>query len=488
MTDVPQRYLVPEGFPVICSLPINRPIYDSKIPDEPLLGLLPKIDQPEVDAFGPTIWDERAYRESFNKFFYAQPSKFFDLYPKLCKFADDCWKIHYNYLADSRVIHITATDKNLDSTPAYPKSIDYSTEREYLEENGWIPYQREFSRIDRGSTPRVLWYLFLKKEILKQEKIDSGDIRQILCADPIYARIGACFEQHQNMLMKENTENSSGQCGWTPFYGGFQRVMQRLNKPGVFVEFDWTRFDGTIPMDLFLHIKKLRFGLLNEKHRKRYAHMYKWYVKNLMKRYVLLPSGEVTIQKRGNPSGQISTTMDNNMVNYWLQCFEFAWFFGPDYNLWEKFDTIVYGDDRLTRFPFVPHNYVEEVVAMYKEVFGMWVKPEKVKVSTKLEGLTFCGFLIGKDFCPIPAQPFKLMASLLKPAAVLPNIESLHGKLLSYQILLHFCDDDHPFKRYVERCLNVTYKYIGGSLPKRFTSEQLEYLWRGGPRGAGGNG
>ncbi|HGW0489096.1 TPA: hypothetical protein ACNOD8_004599, partial [Salmonella enterica subsp. enterica serovar Enteritidis] len=94
--------------------------------------------------------------------------------------------------------------------------------------------------------------------------------------------------------------------------------------------------------------------------------VYNWYVSQLVNRYVLLPTGEITIQNRGNPSGQISTTMDNNMVNSFLQAFEFA-YVHPSYDVetleaeWRKCDSIVYGDDRISSWPSVPHNYVERV-------------------------------------------------------------------------------------------------------------------------------
>lgn len=408
-------------------------------------------------------------------------------YPRETAFADWAFRVHFKFLEDTRVKHITATEKNICSTPAYPKLLDYVTEADYLEEHGWRPYVEEFARIDRGARPHVLWFLFLKKEVLRVEKIKSSDIRQILCADPIYARIGACFEQHQNDLMKERTNSSCGQCGWTPFQGGFKRMCQRLaSKPGTFVEFDWTRFDGTIPTQLFLRIKRLRWQFINKDQRERYAGMYQWYCKNLVCRYVLLPSGEITKQNRGNPSGQISTTMDNNMVNYWLQAFEFAYFFGPDKELWRDYDTVVYGDDRLSRYPILPLNYRERVVEMYKNIFGMWVKLEKVKVSPTLYGLTFCGFEIALDYQPKPAQPAKLFAGLLKPARTVEDVNALHGKLLSLQILMHFEDDTHPFKRYIESCLATTSRFIDDALPKRFTREQLDRLWRGGPKQCNG--
>nr|WMU10876.1 NSP1ab protein [Astrovirus sp.] len=473
----PERFVVPNDYPVVCKLPINRPIFDDNVPDDPLLGLLPPCD-PDL-AFAPAVWGPEAYTKSFEKFNYAQPSKFWEKHPEECKFADHQWRIHYNFLEDTRVKHITATEKNIDSTPGYPKCEVHDSERDYLECYGWGPYIKEFKRIDKGARPRVLWYCFLKKEQLKKEKIRDADIRQIICPDVIYSRIGAALEQHQNDLMKKHTNDSSGQCGWTPFFGGFESRMRRLNR-GNIIEFDWTRFDGTIPRELLKHIKDLRWEKINKVHRERYKHIHDWYVENLLTRYVLMPTGEVTIQRRGNPSGQISTTMDNNMVNYWLQAFEFAYVNkGKDvYSLWCDYDTIIYGDDRLTSTPVLPDDYITKVVAMYKDVFGMWVKPEKVKVHPSIIGASFCGFTVGPNYQPIPTNPEKLWASLVTPCQKLPDDSALYGKLLSFKILMHN-SEDHPFKEYVEKCLAALEEHR--SLP-RLTDEQLDRLWRGGPK------
>nr|BAS29619.1 ORF1ab [Bovine astrovirus] len=473
----PSRRVVPDDYPVVCNLPINRPIYDDKLADDPLLGLLPPCN-PDLQ-FAPAVWGPQAFTKSFEKFKYAEPSKFWELYPEECKFADHQWRKHYNFLEDTRVIHITATEKNVDSTPGYPKCELHDSERDYLERHGWAPYIREFKRVDAGDKPRVLWYCFLKKEQLKKEKIHDGDIRQIICPDVIYSRIGAALEQHQNNLMKKSTDESSGQCGWTPFFGGFERKMRRLDKNKI-IEFDWTRFDGTIPRALLKHIKDLRWEKINKEHRERYRHVHDWYVENLLTRYVLMPTGEVTIQRRGNPSGQISTTMDNNMVNYWLQAFEFAYINkGKDiHSLWDSYETIVYGDDRLSSSPCVPDDYIERVVKMYKDVFGMWVKPEKVKVTDTIIGASFCGFTVGQNYQPVPTNPEKLWASLVTPCQKLPDEFALYGKLLSFKILMHNYDE-HPFKEYIEKCLAALER--GRSLPK-ITDEQLDRLWRGGPK------
>ena len=58
------------------------------------------------------------------------------------------------------------------------------------------------------------------------------------------------------------------------------------------------------------------------------------------------------------------------------------------------------------------------------------VKPGKVICRDSIVGLSFCGFTVNENLEPVPTSPEKLMASLLKPYKVLPDLESLHGKLL----------------------------------------------------------
>nr|WNK76728.1 MAG: RNA-dependent RNA polymerase [Bat astrovirus] len=493
--DLPTRVVVPTNFPVYGNIKINRPISDWSVANDPLVGLLPPPPR-FIKKYQPTVWGRDAYAKSFEKFTYADPDP--DIahnYPREWQFATRATLRQYSFLNGTHVLDITSTVKNVESTPGYPKFEYFKTEREYLEARGFDDYVRQYDEIVAGERPDVLWYLFLKKEILKKDKVKVGDIRQIVCSDPIYARIGAMFEQDQNNRMKSMTLWKHGQCGWSPFEGGFDAVLKRIERPGnQYIELDWTRFDGTIPTEVFVHIKKIRFALLSSEYKTSINRsIYDWYVNQLVKRYVLLPTGEVTIQERGNPSGQISTTMDNNMVNTFLQAFEFAYVHKDlcDVDLdglWAKCDSIVYGDDRISSWPSVPEHYRDIVIDMYKNIFGMWVKPEKILVRDELEGITFCGFRavsIDGVYLPVPIDAWKFIESTINPVKSLPDFDALVGKILSFQILVHNLPDDDPVKNWFEEAYEALRLHSvanGGEPIPAITRAMREYLWRGGPK------
>lgn len=469
------RFLVHPDFPLVGFLPINRPLYDASRPRDPLLGLLPPISV--ETGYAPATWGPQAFINSFEKFQYAQPPDFVAKNPQAHQFALSKLRAHYSFLQGTAVIPITATDKETNSTPAYPKNIVFRKESDFLDHFGWGAYVDELKHLQYKP---VLWYLFLKKEILKESKIQAADIRQILCADPIYGRIGLMFDQQQNVRVKERTDDKSSQVGWSPFFGGFQQRIQRLASTGAryWVEVDWTRYDGTIPQQLLRIIRQVRWEFLDDVYKTtENRKLYEWYVHNLLNRYVLLPSGEVTFQNRGNPSGQVSTSVDNGMVNYYLQAYEHYVLNGPDG--WEDTDTLIYGDDRLSVTNFPPDP--DELIKFYHDYFGMWVKKENIKVQESPVGLSFCGFTITEDLKPCLQRPMKLLASILTPVTKLRDPEVLYGKLLSMLILSHNDPPDSPLRRYVRRCVDILRARVDSDLPV-FSDRILSYLWGGGPK------
>nr|WPR17452.1 MAG: RNA-dependent RNA polymerase [Avian astrovirus 12] len=400
----------------------------------------------------------------------------------------------YRYMIGSNIIPIYATTKNMESTPAFPKFLKYKTELEYIEENGWNEYVDFWENFD--DKKHVLWWTFLKNEVLKKKKIEDNDIRMIMCTDPVFTRFGAAFEQDQNDRMKQHTETHQAQVGWSPFYGGLDLRLKRLEKNTNFLEIDWTRFDGTIPVQVFRRIKEIRYFFLSDEYKTpENKRRYEWYVNNLIHKLTLLPTGEVTYIKKGNPSGQISTTTDNNMVNTFLTAFEVAYMYKKkngrvptieEYRA--NVDSICYGDDRLLSLSDDFFYDGLELPQMYKNIFGMWVKPENVKASKQIAGLSFCGFTMIKQngtYYGVPNVD-KILSTFEHPVRRLPDITSLWGKLISLRILCEYAD------RKVKDYLNLQIHKVrtlcekeGMQLPE-VDPAFYRLIWSGGPKADNG--
>lgn len=284
------KIALPENVTLIGHIPVDKLVSRTKKVQDPLLGLVTPWKQ---DVYDSTTWTVRAYNKMFEKFHYHDPVDFIEQYAEFVLLCDNMVLREHDYMANSHITPIMSTEKNVNSTPAYPKFQAYDSEAEYLEDCGWQEY------LDVVSDPesinhRPLWWCFLKNEVLKKEKIEDNDIRMILCTDPVFTRIGAMFEQDQNNRMKQQTETRSAQVGWTPFFGGLDRRVRRLCGDGdrYFVEMDWTRYDGTIPKPLFWRIRQIRFFFLHDSHKtSKMRRLYNWYVKNLLEKIILLPTG-----------------------------------------------------------------------------------------------------------------------------------------------------------------------------------------------------
>lgn len=445
-----RKISLPDCVNLLGYIPVDRLITREKKIRDPLLGIIEKWDQ---DTYASTTWTREAYSKIFEKFFYKEPSDFVNIYPELTVIADSVTLIEHSYMENSDVIPIMNTEKNTKSTPAFPKFLAWDSEEDYIADCGWSEYIKVFND-PNTLTKRPLWWCFLKNEVLKRKKIEQNDIRMILCTDPVFTRIGASFEQDQNSRMKQQTEDHAAQVGWTPFFSGLDRRIKRLYIFGEktrFVEMDWTRYDGTIPAQLFWRIKKMRFFFLKNKYQEKYRDLYNWYVANLLEKIILLPTGEICQVKKGNPSGQFSTTVDNNFCNVWLTTFEFGYLYFKQKGsypstkaLMENVKYICYGDDRLLTYNTDFVNYDPSIVIeMYEKVFGMWVKPENVKIQEKPDGLSFCGLTIVKQdngkYVGVPNVD-KILSTLSDPTKRLPNLEALWGKLVSLRLLCHNCD------------------------------------------------
>uniref|UniRef100_A0AAU7SS20 Non-structural polyprotein 1AB n=1 Tax=Hetplan gecko astrovirus TaxID=3141951 RepID=A0AAU7SS20_9VIRU len=483
------RIIVPSEFPVLGHLPINKLVQRHQKINDPVLNILAPVMKDKAYKYGCPVWTLKAYENMFEKFIYQEPT--YDIknkYRQEWDFATFCTLQEYSYMEDSVLISFANTTKNADSIPGYPKMMYWNSEREYLDAHGLREYYEVWDKIaQKDFTQYPVWYSFLKMEATPLEKIEKEDYRMIMCTDPVYTRIGSVFEQDQNERLKSMTNYNAGQMGWTPFRGGLHAVLERITRGQKYVyELDWTRFDGTIPAEVLLHIKHLRWNFLARPYKtEENWNRHTWYVESLIDKYVVLPTGEVTLIKRGNPSGQISTTSDNIMVNTFLTAFEYAYQHlreGKDWitpaTFFRDHKMVCYGDDRLSGINYTPN--FEMIIDMYKQVFGMWVKPEKIKIHQSPEGSSFCGFTFfkgrnGRWVGKVNVE--KILSTLKEPVKQLPDLEALWAKLVSLRILVEHSDEET--KELLDDCIVRVERAMrkDGITPVKLPRHFYEDMW-----------
>lgn len=128
---------------------------DNALPHDHLVDLLPTWKGSL--SYGPATWDESAYVKSFEKFSYANSlPNIAEAHPTPWAFALWAVRREYSFLRDSAIIPMVLTEKNLESTPGFPKSEYYKTEEAYISEFGFERYVEQYLKVEAGERPEPL--------------------------------------------------------------------------------------------------------------------------------------------------------------------------------------------------------------------------------------------------------------------------------------------------------------------------------------------
>lgn len=273
--------------------------------------------------------------------------------------------------------------------------------------------------------------MFLKQEQLSKQKVETEDIRAIYVPPDPFARCQARFDQCLNTALKKRNIDNGIAVGMNPFKD-VPAIVHKLGNANYFVERDWKRFDGTITASVMYEIRWLRWLNLKPHYRtKENWNVYSTITANLVDKHLVHPTGEVYRVRKGNPSGQMSTSTDNCLFNLFISAYiHFHCYGSPPYSL------LTYGDDTLAGYKQVPDVEREEEVA--RRHFGMSLPKEKVIVQTTPVGLTFCGFEIAERdgrYYPV-YRPEKIIANIWRPVNVKRTRETLWAQLVSATLLL----------------------------------------------------
>nr|AVM87188.1 ORF1ab [Beihai tree frog astrovirus] len=390
-----------------------------------------KIQQKEPEGpwnqFAPAEWDERAFSKTLEKHYWHVPSQPID---------QAAWQYASNYIQEllqehgqSDVISWEQVDKPDDTSPGYPLFLEYNTSQDVYSEEPWLCHE-VWNDLKDGYTP--YWYVFLKQEQLNKQKIADGDIRAIYVPPDPFSRCQARFDQHLNAKLKENRFLNHIAIGMNPFTET-DALVRSMGDPISWAERDYKRFDGTIPATVLYEIRYQRW--LNLKPHYQTDENWKVYesiTHGLVQKQLLHPNGEVHTVLKGNPSGQMSTSIDNCLVNIFVSQYVSYVCYGKG-----LFSLMTYGDDSLVGYDVVPDPELEEEV--FRTTFGMALPAEKVKYQTTPVGLSFCGYYIKRKLGKyVPSyKPDRIIANIWRPVTPRSNdTETLWAQLISATLLL----------------------------------------------------
>lgn len=285
----------------------------------------------------------------------------------------------------------------------------------------------------------TLWSTSAKQELLTMEKVETNEPRTFIIPDKRYHYHCLKMEYHQHLLLKELSKSGEAPFALgTSFYRkGFNSVLERLLPNEVIGAGDCSKWDSStiwwlyenvvIPLRVKLYkppthyavggVTKLFTQEEREKLRQDYAVRMTATYKDMVNACIMLPNGEVIQKQIGENSGKDSTSDDNTIMHFFIQCYMVA-----DYQRKHKefanFKQVLYADDHVFS---CKQNTLEnyETRMSYYKLFGILLKPAADLVTPTLEGQTFLGYTArwaNEHKCYVPVYPIdKALATLVRP-------------------------------------------------------------------------
>lgn len=326
---------------------------------------------------------------------------------------------------------------------------------------------------DRGHVDEIppLWKQAAKVELLKKEKVFKGDLRGFTCPPMDY--LFCCMRMNNDFnskchSMAPDFTNSVQRVGYVLQRGGFTHLLKRHHRDSCLCgEGDAVKWDSNLPEYLFMDVVlPVRFACWDKKgmSEEEWWKRQRWYYRNKVHSYILLPSGQIVLKHTGNPSGQDSTTDDNCIMHTFILCYAWRKLFGR--SLYEdrieaRFD--LYADDHIWSIPekfkrFASFEVRKEIYAL----FGVELSREKDLVTSSPEGHTFLGpkaELQGHSFVPVYNRE-KIMCAALHMEHKYP-LDVQIGRIIS--LMLNCAFDRYAFEHLrsyafylFDRCHKIT--------------------------------
>lgn len=228
----------------------------------------------------------------------------------------------------------------------------------------------------KPATGSPLWTFGFRASKSVYECDDVIKSRVLQFPDDVYSTFGqAVMRRINHQLTKQNLRDRVIGIGLKLFGGRYREFVSRWDKYPLTMGLDFSGYDSTVPAILI----EWSFAVMRSLFPSDRIHdrIFAWLLATHLERPTLLPSGFVTVIKKGIPSGSPFTSVLGSLCNFFLFGISFLRFQKESTlpgKLFMDFDLIVYGDDSLFAFTNSTHLSAYQSIKTHLKDLGMKIK------------------------------------------------------------------------------------------------------------------
>lgn len=332
VTDTHDKYLSDRFFPIVGAAPKafsgkNRRRLDMSIAmfesetSKDIPRLLYDLPIPNLDA---------SYKSLAKYAKTTQPLD--DKMVETWNLAADYMARHFGpFMQGSRVLSYQEAEDALDKTTScgVPFNKLFLSKQELLDSDFAVEFRCYMERDWDALKDPLYTTIFgnaLKEEIRPTEKIARNSIRTFVPGAIDFTIHGTRLFKDMNDKFYAAHLKTASVVGFSPFYGGWDRLYRKLKRHARGFALDESEYDSSIRAFILWTIARFRYSCLRPEDQTpdnllRLLHYYS----NLINSVIMTAEGILVRKKGGNPSGSVNTITDNTLILFMLLTFAWIW-------------------------------------------------------------------------------------------------------------------------------------------------------------------
>jgi len=273
----------------------------------------------------------------------------------------------YPYMKDSVVLPKQDVVEALDPTTScgYPWNARYCDKNEFFDSEDAVHVDLHWEAIMGGVRPLTLWSVCAKEELRPTEKLRLGKIRTIngSAIEHSVSTNRMCLDMNRRFLGSQGQTWSA--VGMNIYAGGWDTLIQRLQKHGAGWALDESGYDASLIRQLLEGVRDFRWTCIRQSIAPGERAAYKralWILyEDIIFSIGITPLGELIAKTQGNPSGCVNTTVDNTLILFVLLAYSWITTAPDTHQSYESFmacvEAALYGDDNTFSVDLVARKF-----------------------------------------------------------------------------------------------------------------------------------